>query len=106
MRPEGRPLILHLLLHVGNFLVEGQVGVLQVLDLGDQGLDPGLGLGQLVGSIVVRTPEKTTTSVFLKVIFPNVLMNFDTFRNIDLMIISPKKSSFHLFNCINFQHIS
>ena len=64
MRPEGRPLILHLLLHVGNFLVEGQVGVLQVLDLGDQGLDPGLGLGQLVGSIVVRTPEKTTNVVF------------------------------------------
>ena len=66
MRPEGRPLILHLLLHVGNFLVEGQVGVLKVLDLGYQGLDPGLGLGQLVGSIVVRTPEKKT-NVFVKV---------------------------------------
>ena len=104
MRPEGRPLILHLLLHVGNFLVEGQVGVLQVLDLGDQGLDPGLGLGQLVGSIVVRTPEKTT-NVFLKVKFPNVLMNFDTFRNIELMIISPKKIELEFFGRVRVRPI-
>ena len=63
LRPEGGLLVLHLLLHVGDLLVEGQVGVLQVLDLGDQGLDPGLGLGQLVGSIVVRTPGRKTTKM-------------------------------------------
>ena len=53
LRPEGGLLVLHLLLHVGDLLVEGQVGVLQVLDLGDELLDPGPGLGQLVGGVVV-----------------------------------------------------
>jgi hypothetical protein len=48
--------VLHVLAHVGDLLVEVQVGRLQVLDLAGQELDPVPGLLQLLQGARVAAP--------------------------------------------------